>query len=110
MPGKGKVHEPGTNGVAPGQPFLVGLGPPEVVESGWEVTEYDEYWDGELIEVRPLPAAVVLKRWEEDARRLAKWKAVAEAESTSNRYGTIASAAHWFTVRGSTASAASSRV
>lgn len=57
------------HGVAPGQPFLLGLYPPEVSYS--YDGEYDEEWgEPEFLELRPWPRRLVLKRWEHFWRRL----------------------------------------
>lgn len=64
------------NAVAPGQPFLVGVGTPRVFRSGYEHLEYDVEWDGELIEVRPLPARLVSQRWEHFMRKAAADRAL----------------------------------
>lgn len=69
------------NGVAPGQPFLIGVTPPDVYRSGYETVEYDVEWSGELLEVRPLPASLVHKRWAHFLRKAAVEDAVDAQQS-----------------------------
>lgn len=69
------------NGVAPGQPFLIGVTPPDVYRCGYETVEYDVEWSGELLEVRPLPASLVHKRWAHFLRKAAVEDAVDAQQS-----------------------------
>ena len=55
------------NGIAPGQPFLLGIDAPSTSVS-YE-GEYDEEWDYDLVDIREWPRAYVLKQWERYFRK-----------------------------------------
>ncbi len=53
------------HGIAPGQPFLVEVDPPEHTSSSTpDGTEWDTRYSGEVLAVMPLPPEEVARRWE----------------------------------------------
>ncbi len=72
------------NGVAPGQPFLVRMDRPVGHYDAYN-HEYDEDYSGELVEVRPIPLRLALKRWEHFLRKLEAEDAMEAAARASFR-------------------------
>ena len=53
-----------SEGIGPGQPFLVHVLPPRWYESGWEVREWDVEWTWDLIHVMPRKPENAAKSWQ----------------------------------------------